>query len=123
MSLRAAARPRLTAIDWQILEGLAAAQPDAATAEVVERAESTVRRRIFHLEKLLADDLGVPRRDGGAVEREGRTLVPLELYFGSNGMAKIKLALAMGRKAPDKRDVEKKRDWDRQKGRILRDRG
>lgn len=59
----------------------------------------------------------------GAVEREGRTLVPLELYFGGNGMAKIKLALAMGRKAPDKRDVEKKRDWDRQKGRILRDRG
>ncbi len=59
----------------------------------------------------------------GAVEREGRTLVPLELYFGETGMAKIKLALATGRKAPDKRDVEKKRDWDRQKGRLLRDRG
>lgn len=59
----------------------------------------------------------------GAVDREGRTLVPLELYFGPTGMAKIKLALASGRKAPDKRDVEKKRDWDRQKGRILRDRG
>jgi SsrA-binding protein len=59
----------------------------------------------------------------GAVEREGRTLVPLELYFGASGMAKIKLALATGRKAPDKRAVEKKRDWDRQKGRLLRDRG
>lgn len=59
----------------------------------------------------------------GAVERDGRTLVPLELYFGPTGMAKIKLALATGRKAPDKRDVEKKRDWERQKGRILRDRG
>jgi SsrA-binding protein len=59
----------------------------------------------------------------GAVNREGRTLVPLELYFGPTGMAKIKLALATGRKAPDKRDVEKKRDWDRQKGRILRARG
>lgn len=59
----------------------------------------------------------------GAVDRDGRTLVPLELYFGPTGMAKIKLALATGRKAPDKRDVEKKRDWDRQKGRILRDRG
>ncbi len=59
----------------------------------------------------------------GAVDREGRTLVPLELYFGPTGMAKIKLALATGRKAPDKRDVEKKRDWDRQKGRILRARG
>ncbi|MDP3493337.1 MAG: SsrA-binding protein SmpB [Hyphomonadaceae bacterium] len=59
----------------------------------------------------------------GAIDRDGRTLVPLELYFGSNGMAKIKLALATGRKAPDKREVEKKRDWDRQKGRLLRDRG
>ncbi len=59
----------------------------------------------------------------GAVEREGRTLVPLELYFGGNGMAKIKLALATGRKAPDKRDVEKKRYWDRQKSRLLRSRG
>ena len=59
----------------------------------------------------------------GAVNRDGRTLVPLELYFGPTGMAKIKLALATGRKAPDKRDVEKKRDWDRQKGRILRARG
>ncbi|HVY88397.1 MAG TPA: SsrA-binding protein SmpB [Hyphomonadaceae bacterium] len=59
----------------------------------------------------------------GAVEREGRTLVPLELYFGSSGMAKVKLALATGRRAPDKRAVEKKRDWDRQKGRLLRSRG
>jgi len=59
----------------------------------------------------------------GAVDREGRTLVPLELYFGETGMAKIKLALATGRRAPDKRDVEKKRDWDRQKGRLLRGRG
>ena len=59
----------------------------------------------------------------GAVQREGRTLVPLELYFGSSGMAKVKLALATGRTAPDKRDVEKKRDWNRQKGRLLRDRG
>ena len=59
----------------------------------------------------------------GAVDRDGRTLVSLELYFGPTGMAKIKLGLATGRKAPDKREVEKQRDWDRQKGRILRDRG
>lgn len=59
----------------------------------------------------------------GAVEREGRTLVPLKLYFNDRGIAKVELALATGRKAPDKRDVEKKRDWDRQKGRLLRDRG
>jgi SsrA-binding protein len=59
----------------------------------------------------------------GAVQREGRTMVPLELYFGSSGMAKVKLALATGRTAPDKREVEKKRDWNRQKGRLMRDRG
>jgi SsrA-binding protein len=59
----------------------------------------------------------------GKVEREGRTLVPLKLYFNDRGIAKLELALATGRRAPDKRDVEKKRDWERQKGRLLRDRG
>jgi SsrA-binding protein len=58
-----------------------------------------------------------------AIEREGRTLVPLKLYFNDRGIAKLLLATAKGRKAPDKRDVEKQRDWDRQKGRLLRDRG
>ncbi|MEZ5938043.1 MAG: SsrA-binding protein SmpB [Hyphomonadaceae bacterium] len=58
-----------------------------------------------------------------AIEREGRTLVPLKLYFNPRGIAKLELALATGRKAPDKRDVEKKRDWDRQKARLMRDRG
>ena len=59
----------------------------------------------------------------GAIEREGPTLVPLELYFGGNGMAKIQPAPATGPKAPAKRDAEKKRDWDSQKGRLIRDRG
>jgi len=58
-----------------------------------------------------------------AINREGRTMVPLKLYFNDRGTVKVELALATGRKAPDKRDVEKKRDWDREKGRILRDRG
>ncbi len=58
-----------------------------------------------------------------AINREGRTMVPLKLYFNDKGTVKVELALATGRKAPDKRDMEKKRDWDREKGRILRDRG
>ncbi len=58
-----------------------------------------------------------------AVNREGRTLVPLKLYFNDRGIAKVELALASGRKAPDKRDVEKQRDWERQKGRLMRDKG
>ena len=54
------------------------------------------------------------------VERKGRTIVPLKLYFNERGIAKLLIGIATGRRAPDKRDVEKKRDWDRQKARILR---
>jgi SsrA-binding protein len=56
-----------------------------------------------------------------AVQRDGMTLVPLKLYFNDNGRAKILIGLAKGRKKADRRDVEKKRDWDRQKARLLRD--
>lgn len=59
----------------------------------------------------------------GAVEREGRTLAPLELYFNERGIAKLKVALAKGKKAHDKRASEKDRDWKRQQSRLLRDRG
>lgn len=57
-----------------------------------------------------------------AIERKGRTIVPLKLYFNKRGIAKLLIGIATGRKAPDKRDVEKKRDWDRQKQRLLKDR-
>ena len=56
----------------------------------------------------------------GAVEREGMTLVPLKLYFNDKGRAKVELALAKGKKLHDKRETEKKRDWAREKGRLLR---
>jgi SsrA-binding protein len=59
----------------------------------------------------------------GAVEREGMTLVPLKLYFNEKGRAKVELALAKGKKLHDKRETEKKRDWDREKGRLLRQKG
>lgn len=58
-----------------------------------------------------------------AVERKGYTLAPLRLYFNARGIAKLELALAIGKKAPDKRDTAKERDWSRQKQRLLRDRG
>jgi SsrA-binding protein len=57
------------------------------------------------------------------ISREGMTLVPLKIYFNDRGRAKLELALAKGKKLHDKRDTEKKRDWDREKGRLLRDRG
>ena len=59
----------------------------------------------------------------GAVARQGMTLVPLSLYFNGRGRAKVELALARGRKAPDKREYQKEKDWKREQGRLLRDRG
>ena len=59
----------------------------------------------------------------GAVEREGMTIVPLKLYFNENGRAKVELALARGKKLHDKRETEKKRSWERERGRLLREKG
>ncbi|WP_294267052.1 SsrA-binding protein SmpB [uncultured Sphingomonas sp.] len=59
----------------------------------------------------------------GAVAREGMTLVPLSIYFNGRGRAKVELALAKGKKAHDKRETIKERDWKREQQRLLRDRG
>ena len=58
-----------------------------------------------------------------AIGREGATLVPLKIYFNDKGIAKLALGLAKGKKMSDKRDTEKKRDWQRDKARLMRDRG
>ena len=57
------------------------------------------------------------------VEREGMTVVPLRIFFNDKGRAKIQIALARGKKLHDKRETEKRRDWDRERGRLLRARG
>ena len=57
------------------------------------------------------------------VERDGMTIVPLKLYFNSKGRAKLEIALARGKKLHDKRQTERNRDWNREKSRLLRDRG
>lgn len=72
--------------------------------------------------KLLLHEREV-RKLHGAVARDGMTLVPLAVYFNSRGRAKVELALAKGRKAHDKREVIKERDWKREAGRLLRERG
>lgn len=69
-----------------------------------------VRRR--ELNRLLA-----------AIRKKGMTLVPLSLYFNERGMAKVELGLATGKKKTDKRSTEKERDWQRQKGRLMRSKG
>ena len=58
-----------------------------------------------------------------AVQREGMTIVPLKVYFNDRGIAKVEIALAEGKKLHDKRETEKARDWNREKGRLMREKG
>ena len=58
-----------------------------------------------------------------ATQREGMTLVPLRLYFNPKGVAKVELGIAKGKKLHDKRETEKQRDWQRDKARLMRDKG
>ena len=58
-----------------------------------------------------------------ATQRKGMTLVPLVLYFNHKGLAKMKLGIAKGKKVHDKRETQAKRDWSRQKQRLLKDQG
>ena len=55
----------------------------------------------------------------GAIQREGRTVVPLQVYFNEQGRAKVEIALVTGKQAHDKRQAIKDRDWQRQRSRLL----
>ena len=59
----------------------------------------------------------------GAVDREGMTIVPLKIYFNDRGRAKVELAVARGKKLHDKRETERKRSWNREKARLMREKG
>lgn len=72
--------------------------------------------------KLLAKKREIARVSQ-AIEREGRTAIPLKLYFNPKGIAKIEVGVAKGRKTIDKRNVVKERDWNRNKQRLLREKG
>jgi SsrA-binding protein len=63
------------------------------------------------------------RKLAGAVEREGMTIVPLRLFFNEKGRAKLDIALGRGKKLHDKRETEKKRSWERERGRLMRVKG
>ncbi|GAA5075206.1 SsrA-binding protein SmpB [Roseibacterium beibuensis] len=58
-----------------------------------------------------------------ATQRQGMTLVPLVLYFNHKGIAKMKIGIAKGKKTADKRETSAKRDWQRQKQRLLKQNG
>lgn len=72
------------------------------------------RRRKLLLKRREIDRLAL------AVSREGMTLVPLKLYFNDKGVVKLELGLAKGKKAHDKRETEKERDWNRDKQRLMK---
>lgn len=72
--------------------------------------------------KLLLNRREIDRLSAG-IQREGQTVVPLKIFFNPRGRAKIELALAKGKKAADKRESIKERDWKRDKARLMRDKG
>ena len=78
--------------------------------------EERRRRKLLASRKELADLWN-------ATQRKGMTLVPLVLYFNHRGIAKLKIGVAKGKKAADKRETEAKRDWQRQKQRLLKEHG
>jgi SsrA-binding protein len=59
----------------------------------------------------------------GAVQREGRTIIPTKLYWNDKGVAKLEIGLAKGKKLQDKRETAAERDWQRDKARLMRDKG
>lgn len=72
--------------------------------------------------KLLASKREISKLWQG-VGQKGMTLVPLKMYFNDKGRVKLLIGLAKGKNVADKRQTEKKRDWDRQKSRLMRDHG
>jgi SsrA-binding protein len=59
----------------------------------------------------------------GATQREGLTIVPLKVYFNEKGRAKVEIALARGKKLHDKRETERERSWNRDRARLMREKG
>lgn len=72
--------------------------------------------------KLLLNRREIEKLRNG-ISRQGMTIVPLKLYFNDRGIAKLQIALAKGKKVHDKRETEKNRDWQRDKARIMREKG
>ena len=86
--------------------------PEYGPANRFNHAPKRPRKLLLHrkqIDRLIA-----------AVQREGRTLIPMKLYFNDKGRVKLELALASGKKAHDKRAATAERDWKRDQGRLMR---
>jgi SsrA-binding protein len=89
--------------------------PEYLQASRFNHAPKRPRKLLLHKRQI--------RKLAAAVEREGMTIVPLRLFFNEKGRAKIDIALGRGKKLHDKRETEKKRSWEREKGRLMRLKG
>jgi SsrA-binding protein len=89
--------------------------PEYLQASRFNHAPKRPRKLLLHRRQIFKLAAGI--------EREGMTIVPLKLYFNEKGRAKVELALARGKKLHDKRETEKRRDWDRERGRLMRMKG
>jgi len=110
----------------QIAESYAAVE-DAELWLVNSYIPPYEQAKTFQHEERRRRKLLVSRRElsrlWNATQREGMTLVPLVLYFNHKGRAKIKIGIAKGKKLSDKRETSAKRDWQRQKARLMKDHG
>jgi SsrA-binding protein len=89
--------------------------PEYQQAGRFNHAPKRPRKLLLHARQI--------NRLAGAVEREGMTVVPLKLYFNDKGRAKVEIALARGKKLHDKRETLKRRSWERERGRLMRQKG
>ncbi|GAA6197605.1 SsrA-binding protein SmpB [Pseudophaeobacter sp.] len=89
--------------------------PPYSQAKMFKHVERR-RRKLLVSRKQLSDMWN-------ATQRKGMTLVPIVMYFNHKGRAKLKIGIAKGKKAHDKREAEAKRDWSRQKSRLMKDHG
>ncbi|MEP2715081.1 SsrA-binding protein SmpB [Pseudophaeobacter sp.] len=87
--------------------------PPYSQAKMFKHAERR-RRKLLVSRKQLSDMWN-------ATQRKGMTLVPIVMYFNHKGRAKLKIGIAKGKKAHDKREAQAKRDWSRQKSRLMKD--
>ncbi len=89
--------------------------PEYAPATHFNHRPTRPRKLLLHKNEV--------RKLVGAVTKQGMTIIPLSVYFTTRGLAKVNVALAKGKRKPDKRETEKQRDWAREKARLLREKG
>lgn len=89
--------------------------PEYREANRFNHEQKRPRKLLLHRKEI--DRLSV------GVLREGLTIIPLKMFFNPRGRVKVDIALARGKKTVDKRETIKIRDWNREKSRVLRDRG